>query len=235
MRQALSLLLSFYRWGNWGWIHCRPPPPHGANTVPLGSLCCSCLCICVTPNGRGWAGFSSRPWCPALEATVSIAHHFGGCPASEPPSWVWRNGHCVSPDEPHLSLQKPKTQTRVLPIPAVLPACQMTPSRTQIWMRDREKKKSFWFHFITRVVSSGILSAGWLWMELRVQRSSGQWQPGQQLHSNQTAPSRWPICPLDPSASPSIHSASCLPSILTTYPFSVSRPRFIPVVWTWES
>lgn len=45
-----------------------------------------------------------------------------------------------------------KTQTGVLPTPVVLPACQMTPSGTQVWVGDGEKQKSFRFHFTTKAV-----------------------------------------------------------------------------------
>ena len=38
-------------------------------------------------------------------------------------------------------------------------------------MRNRDKQKFLQFHFITGVVASGILSARWLWMELRVQEA----------------------------------------------------------------
>lgn len=176
----------------------------GANTAALWSLCCSCSCECVTS--------SVQPWRPQslLLITFWVVHCLIPLPGFEEMA-------TVCSDEPHL--QRLKAQTCVLPAPAVLPVCQMTPPRTQIWMRDRKKQESFWFSFITRVGASG-----WPWMELRVQGSSGQWRPGQQLHSNQTIPLAWPLGPL---ASPSVHSASFLPRILAINPFSVSRPSFL--------
>lgn len=153
-----------------------------------------------------------------------VAHHLGaGCSASEPPSWVWRNAHHVGPDEPRSSLQKAKTQTRVLRTPTVLPACEMISSRTQVWMRNRDRQKFLQFHFITRVVASGILSARWLWMELRVQRSRDQ-QPARAAADH--ALGMTCLC-FGPSASPSVHSESYL---LTIYSFFISRLRLISVV-----
>ena len=138
-----------------------------------------------------------------------------GCSASEPPSWVWRNANHVGPDEPHFSLQKAKTQTHVLQTTTVLPACEMISSRTQVWMRNRDKQKFLQFHFITGVVASGILSARWLWMELRVQGSRDQ-QPARAASDH--ALGMTCLC-FGPSAFPSVHSESYLPSILTVYSF----------------
>ena len=55
-----------------------------------------------------------------------------------PTMWVLMN------PAPLYRRQRPK---RVLRTTTVLPACEMISSRTQVWMRNRDKQKFLQFHF----------------------------------------------------------------------------------------
>lgn len=94
--------------------------------------------------------------------------------------------HCMSPDKPSLSLQKPKDPDMCFP--DLCSSARL--SDDSIWDTglDQEQREAevLQISFHHQGVASGILRLGDSGMELRVQRSSGQWQPGQQPYSNQT-------------------------------------------------
>lgn len=202
MRQALWLLLSFYRWGNWGWflVLC-------ANLVALWSPCCNVSCISIPSGGRGCAWLSSHPQCPALEVPhCSLCLSLFCVPNIRAPSWVWRNNHCVSPRESHLSLQKPNGPDICFPGPcnsASLSSDSIWDTNTYVGRREAEIlpiSSQSWWHL-------GPWVLGCSRMELQVQWTSGQWQPGQIWG--------WHLCvSLTPPASPSVLLQAAKPESL---------------------
>ena len=144
VRQALSLLLVLQmgklRPGSWFLPRCW----HRRCLTPV---LFQLSCTCVTPNGRGWVGLSSCPdaqsWRPrAVLLTIwglaaqHLSPHLGF--GEMPTMWVLMN------PTPLYRRQRPK---RVLRTTTVLPACEMILSRTQVWMRNRDKQKFLQFHF----------------------------------------------------------------------------------------
>lgn len=155
---------------------------------------------------------SSTGWATAQHVLITFA-------AAQHLSPLPRFGEMATASPTSL-YRSPKTQMCVFPTPAILLACQVTPSGTQVWMRDREKHKSFRFHFITRAMASRILSAGWQWY--RVESSSPVTIGSHGSHLVLIRPHlREDLSASDPSASPSSRSASCLPGTLAINPLSV--------------
>lgn len=122
------------------------------------------LCHLMAGPGPPSSYLSIHHW---VGDSAACAHRVFGCLASVRPSCVWRNGRCVRPAEPCLSLQKPKHPDMCFPSLCGSASLSDDPIRdTSLGgpQGKAEVPQTSWDH---SVVAPGSSSAGCQWPRVK--------------------------------------------------------------------